>query len=162
MKDIISLKQILVAVIMTVAVFTANAQSSAEVEKVIKEIAGKYDGKDNVTCLTVAKGSGLEFVKMMFNKEFGRSFMKGVKSITIIEYSDAPQNTCQALHRDMDVFKSMLQEFDISAEKGFSDNDFIRCFASVSESGSISDFVVAMEEKDTKMLLYMSGTIKVE
>ena len=162
MKNIISLKHILVVVIMMATIYTANAQSSAEVEKAVKEIVSRYDGKDKVTCLTVAKGSGLDLVKAMFNKEFGRSFMKGVKSITMIEYSDASQETCAALRKEMDVFLYMLQEFDLSEEKNFSDNDFIRCFASVSEGDTLSDFVIAMEDKDTKVLMYMSGTIKVE
>ena len=162
MKNNIILKHILVAVIMIVAMFTANAQSSAEVEKAVNEIIGRYDGKDNVTCLTVTKGSGLNLVKAMLNQEFGRSFMKGVKSITLIEYTDASQETCIALRKDMDVFMSMLQEFDITEEKDFSDNDFIRCFASVSEGDILSDFVIAMEDKETKVLMYMAGTIKVD
>ena len=162
MKNNIILKQILFAVIMIVAMFTANAQSSAEVEKAVNEIIGRYDGKDNVTCLTVTKGSGLNLVKAMLNQEFGRSFMKGVRSITLIEYTDASQETCIALRKDMDVFMSMLQEFDITEEKDFSDNDFIRCFASVSEGDILSDFVIAMEDKETKVLMYMAGTIKVD
>ena len=162
MKNTIILKQILVAVIMTATMFSAVAQSSAEVEKAVNEIAGRYDGKDNVTCLTVTKGSGLNLVKAMFNQEFGRSFMKGVKSIILIEYSDASHETCTALRKDMDVFISMLQEFDLSEEKNFSDNDFIRCFASVSEGDTLSDFVIAMEDKETKVLMYMAGTIKVD
>ena len=98
MKNNIILKQILVAVIMIVAMFTANAQSSAEVEKAVNEIIGRYDGKDNVTCLTVTKGSGLNLVKAMLNEEFGRSFMKGVNSITLIEYTDASKTQVLKYH----------------------------------------------------------------
>ena len=43
-----------------------------------KEIVKKYDDNNGVSCVTVAKGSGLEMLKMVFNKEFGKEFMKGV------------------------------------------------------------------------------------
>ena len=61
------------------------AQQPASVEKAVKEIVKKYDDNNGVSCVTVAKGSGLEMLKMVFNKEFGKEFMKGVTSITIID-----------------------------------------------------------------------------
>lgn len=112
--------------------------------------------------MTVGKGSGLGMMKMMFNQEFGKDFMKGVTSITIIEYSEASADVCAALRKDLDAFVSLLQEFDVSEEKNFEDNDFIRCFASVADSATISDFVMALESKDSKMIMYMSGEIKIE
>ena len=101
-------------------------------------------------------------VKMMLKKEFGKDFMKGVTSITIIDYSDASEETCMALRKDLDAFMSILQEFDVSKEKQFADNDYIRCFASASESKVLSDFVIALENEESKMLMYMAGTIKIE
>ena len=114
--------------------------------------------------MTVAKGSGLELFKTMLKQEFGKTFIKGVTSITIIEYSDAPAETCKELHQDLDLFLSLLQEFDLSKEKDFSDNSFLRCFASESEAeeGTLSDFVAAIEDDKSKMLLYMAGQIKVD
>ena len=114
--------------------------------------------------MTVAKGSGLELFKTMLKQEFGKTFIKGVTSITIIEYSDAPVETCKELHQDLDLFLSLLQEFDLSKEKDFSDNSFLRCFASESdaEAGTLSDFVAAIEDDKSKMLLYMAGQIKVD
>ena len=140
------------------------AQQSSEVEKIVGEVVKKYDGKQGVTCMTVAKGSGLELFKTMLKQEFGKTFIKGVTSITIIEYSDAPAETCKELHQDLDLFLSLLQEFDLSKEKDFSDNSFLRCFASESEAeeGTLSDFVAAIEDDKSKMLLYMAGQIKVD
>lgn len=109
--------------------------------------------------MTVVKGGGLEMLKMMFNKEFGKEFMRGVTSITLIEYSDASEETCTTLHKDLDVFLSLLQEFDVSKEKQFADNDYIRCFASATESDTLSDFVIALENDESKMIMYMAGKI---
>lgn len=158
------MKRILLFCLSLCLAIVCSAQQSSEVEKIVNEVVKKYDGKQGVTCMTVAKGSGLELFKTMLKQEFGKTFIKGVTSITIIEYSDAPAETCKELHQDLDLFLSLLQEFDLSKEKDFSDNSFLRCFASESEAeeGTLSDFVAAIEDDKSKMLLYMAGKIKVD
>ena len=158
------MKRILLFCLSLCLAIVCSAQQSSEVEKIVNEVVKKYDGKQGVTCMTVAKGSGLELFKTMLKQEFGKTFIKGVTSITIIEYSDAPAETCKELHQDLDLFLSLLQEFDLSKEKDFSDNSFLRCFASESEAeaGTLSDFVAAIEDDKSKMLLYMAGQIKVD
>ena len=74
-----------------------------------------YKKYDDISCITVVKGSGLEMFKVMFNKEFGKDFMRGVTSITMIEYSDASEEICMGLRKDLDVFLSFLEEFDVSS-----------------------------------------------
>ena len=156
----------LIKIVLAALIFTSSvsvyAQQPANVESAVNVMVSKYDDIDGVSCMTVGKGSGLNMVKSMFNKQFGKSFMKGVTSITIIEYSDASEETCTALRNDMDIFLSLLKEFDISKEKQFSDNKFLRCFASEAESGTLTDFVIAIENDNSKMFMYMAGKIKVE
>ena len=48
--------------------------------------------------------------------------------MSIIEYSDASKETCMAIRKDLDTFTSLLKEFDLSGEKKFSNNSFVRCF----------------------------------
>ena len=139
-----------------------NVQQPTTVESTVNEIVRKYEESQGVNCMTVVKGKGLDMVKMMFNKEFGKEFMKGVTSITIIEYSEAPEETCMSLRKDLDAFLSLLQEFDISNEKQFADNDYIRCFVSASDSKTLSDFVIALENDESKMIMYMAGKIVIE
>lgn len=161
MKSLARFHIVLAALFMTTLI-DCYAQQPTSVDKTVKELIKKHEDNKGVTCMTVAKGSGLEMVKMMFNKEFGKEFMKGVTSITIIEYSEASEETCRILHKDLDGFLSLLQEFDISKEKQFADNDFIRCFASVSNDNTLSDFVIALENDKSKMVMYMAGKIVVE
>ena len=158
------MKKILLFCLSLCLAIVCSAQQSSEVEKIVSEVVKKYDGKPGITCITVAKGSGLELFKTMLKQEFGKTFIKGVTSITIIEYSDAASEICAELHKDLDLFLSLLQEFDLSKEKDFSDNSFLRCFASESEAeeGTLSDFVAAIEDDKSKMLLYMAGQIKVD
>ena len=81
-------------------------------------------------CTTLNKGFGLNMIKVMFNKQFGKEFMKGVTSVTIIDYSDAPQQTRMALRKELDAFTPLLQEYNLGKEKEFAQNDYMRSFAS--------------------------------
>lgn len=103
----------------TMAFSTATAQNSAKVESTFKEIIKKYEGTEGVECVSVVKGQGLDLIKAMLRKELGRSFMKGVTSINIVEYSEASEET-------------------------------------------LSDFVIAMEDGEMKMLICMAGEIRLE
>ena len=161
MRCSVKIQTIILALFVATAL-SCYAQPSANVEKTVKDIVTKYEGSAGVSCLTVVKGGGLEMLKMMLNKEFGKDFMKGVTSITLIEYSEASEETCLTLRKDLDAFLSILQEFDVSKEKQFADNDYIRCFASASESGLVSDFVIALENYISMMIMFMAGTIYVE
>ena len=161
MKNLKRIMMVLGA-LLTISIFNCVAQKSSDVQTTFDQILKKYEKIEGVTCMSVTKGSGLEMVKMMFNKEFGKDFMKGVTSISFIEYSDATEEICASLHKDLDAFVSLLEEVDLSKEKQFSDNKFLRCFASSSEANTISDFVVAIEDDDSKMLMYMAGKIKME
>ena len=68
----------------------------------------------------------------------------------------------QAWHTMLNEFLTLLQEFNVGKEKEFADNDYIRSFASVSDDGTFSDFVVAVEDKESKTIIHMAGEIKVE
>ncbi len=138
------------------------AQGTSPVEDMVNGIVKKYEETKGVECISVAKGSGLEMFKIMLKKKFSKGFMKGVTGITIIDYSDAPQEVCQSLRSDVNAFPTLLQEFNVGKEKEFADNDYIRNFASVSDAGTISDFVIAVENKESKTIIYMAGEIKVE
>ena len=152
----------LLSSLLLTAFINCYAQKPSDARDTMDQIIKKYDGKQGITTIKVAKGSGLELVKLMFNHEFGKDFMKGVTSITIIDYSSASEDVCIALRKDLDIFVSILEEFDLSDEKDYAGNEYIRCFASTMDSDTISDFVFAMEEGSSKMLMYMAGRIIVE
>ena len=138
------------------------AQDSLQVKDKVQAILKKYDSAKGVVCVTVEKGSGLGLVKTMFNKQFGKDFMKGVTSITIIEYSDASPETIQALRNDLDTFTSLLEEFNFNEKNKSANNDYVRCFATISkEDGTLSDFIFALEDEESKMFMYMAGVIRV-
>ena len=162
MKNFMKRMALLVALVM-MSMLSGYAQAPSAVEMEVNKIVKKYDNVKGVDCISVTKGSGLELFKMMLNKKFGKSFMKGVTGIVIIDYSDAAEETCMSLRKDLDVFLSLLQEFNVGKEKEFANNDYIRSFASVSsDTGTLSDFVIALENEESKTIMYMAGEIKVE
>ena len=152
----------LLSSLLLTAFINCYAQKPSDARDTMDQIVKKYDGKQGITAIKVAKGSGLELVKLMFNHEFGKDFMKGVTSITIIEYSDASPETIQALRNDLDTFTSLLEEFNLNSEKKSANNNYARCFATISkEDGTLSDFIFALEDEESKMFLYMAGVIRV-
>ena len=161
MKHLIKKILILVVLCMT-TIEVGHAQESSKVEAKVNELVKKYENVKGVDCMSVTKGLGLSMVKMMFNKQLGKQFMKGVTGITIIEYSDASQQTCMALRKELDEFLPLLQEFELGEQKESSENDYMRSFATPLDNNTISDFIVALETKDSKIIMYMSGKIKVK
>lgn len=161
MKHLIK-KITLIIALCAMTVMTGYAQASSKVEEKFNEFVKKYENTEGVSSMSVVKGRGLELVKMMFSKELGKNFMKGVTSITVIDYSNASQETCMSLRNDLDSFVSLLEEFNLNNEEVSTGNDYLKCFASSSDSNTISDFIFAMEDESSKTIMYMAGTIKVE
>lgn len=143
------------------AFVTAYAAEPTAVEIKVKEIVKKYDSEKGVSCWNFVKGRGLELIKMALNKEVGKEFMKGVTRITIIDYSDASEQTCQALRKEFEVFKTMLEEFKSKSEKQSAEKDNSVAYAAISDDQSISDFIFSSESTDSKMIMYMAGKIEV-
>lgn len=146
--------------VMTMVSASAQEQSAANVR--FGELAKRYKGVKGVICVTVTKGAGLGLFKAMLNQQFGKDFMKGVTGVTLIEYSGASEDVYAALRKELDTFSTLLKEFDISKEKQFANSGYAKCFAAASDSGTLSDFIVALESDKSKVMMYMSGEIKVE
>lgn len=142
--------------------FVGYAQEPSKVEAKVKEIVKQYENVKGVECFEFAKGSGLGIVKMAFNQQFGKDFMKGVRSITIINYSDASNEICQALHQELDAFSSLLEEIKPKEDKGSPNKGYSRSFAIISNGNTMSDFMIAIEDDESKMMMYMAGDIVVE
>lgn len=159
MKHLIKKILILVVLCMT-TIEVGHAQESSKVEAKVNELVKKYENVKGIDCMTVGKGIGLSMIKMMFNKQFGKQFMKGVTRITIVDYSDASQQTSLDLRKELDAFIPLLDEIKLGKEKEFADNDYIRSFATLLEDNTISDFIIALENKDSKIIMYMGGKIQ--
>ena len=153
---------VLLVAMLVMTIVAGYAQEPSKVEAKVKEIVKQYEDVKGVECFVFAKGSGLGIVKMAFTEQFGKDFMKGVRSITIINYSEASNEVCQALHQELDAFGSLLEEIKPKEDKDSSNKGYSRSFASISNGNTMSDFVIAIEDDESKMMMYMAGDIVVE
>ena len=156
-----SFRAILLALFAIISI-ASNAATTEQVDKAVKDIIATYKDSKGIETVSVAKGNGLEIVKMMLKKHFGKEFMRGVTSITVLSYGGATEAICNSIRKDLDTIATILEEFDVSGNKDFSQNDYMRCFAQRTEYRTLSDFVVALEKDQHKMVVYMAGEIKVE
>ena len=155
-------KMVLLVAMLVMTIVAGYAQEPSKVEVKVKDLVKRYENVKGVDCVVVAKGSGLGLVKMMFNEQFGKDFMKGVTSITIINYSEASNEVCQALRQEIETFGSLLKEIVPKEDKESSKQGYNRSFASISNGNTMSDFVIAIEDDESKMMMYMAGDIVVE
>ena len=155
-------KNLFFVILSLLTMLSTYAQKTSEVQIKVYELVKKYEEVKGVDCTLIEKGRGLGMVKMMFNKQFGKDFMKGVTSITIIDYTDASKEVSETLRKELNVFLSVLKEYNLNKKKEFAEHSYIRSFASSTDDGTISDFVVAIESQGSKMIMYMAGEIKVK
>lgn len=152
----------LLVVFCLITTLAGYAQTPSKVETKVINLVKKYENTAGVECMTVVRGGGLEMVKMMFNKQFGKEFMRGVRSITIIDYTEASATVCQSLRKEIDTFTSLLEEYDLEGSKEFAEHSYIRSFGTSSGENTLSDFMIALENSDSKVIMYMAGVIKLE
>lgn len=152
---------VLMLVCLTIG-WTSFADEPTKTDMAVMEMAKRYQNVEGVDSEIFVKGDGLELVKMMLRKEFGKEFMKGVTSIVIIDYGEASEATSAAIRKEMDAFTSLLEEFDLAGKKEISGDGYARGFARKTQAEKLSDFLFLMEDGDDKMVMYMGGDIIVE
>ena len=157
-------KNLLTFVLALVLLFISmpvSANQPIKVEDEIKKMAEEYEKIEGVDCMVLEPGGGLGLVKGMFKSKFGSAFMKGVTLMVIIEYSKASPEFRAKLIKKIDSFSGVLQE--LSPNKGEEQKgQYVKSYGSINGTTSISDFMILMEEGDTRMLLYMGGHLAID
>lgn len=172
------LQRLLLTVISLLIGWTCIADNNTAADKEMQKIAKKFENVKGVESMILAKGQGLELIKLALNKEFGKKFMKGVTSIVIIDYGEASEQTCLEIRKSLDAFTSLLEEIDIEELKKtdkkkapkddkdqkseYDEMRFARFFCKDIGESTLSDFVIAMEDQEDKMIMYMGGEIIME
>ena len=158
MKKILFRTTLLLALMF--ANLTASAQQPVKVEDTVKQIVEEYDKVKGVECLTMDGGIGLGMMKSMFKQKFGKEFMKDVTLIVLINYSNASNETAAALRKRLESFSTVLKEFKLDDSQN--KDSYMRCFATLNGQKSLSDFMVLVEEGDSRMYIYMGGNLSIE
>lgn len=137
------------------------AASQVKVEDSIIKMATEYENVSGVDCMMISQGEGLGLFKVLLNKQFGRKFMKDVTSVVIIDYSAASAEVVAELRAKVASFNGVLQEFDLGEDE-LAEGEYVKCLAKVLSDVVISDFLINMEDAESKMLLYMGGELNIE
>lgn len=146
--------------------WTISAAGPAKIEESVKAIAAEFENVTGVDCMVIQKGEGLALIKSMFNSQFGKKFMKGVTSMVIIEYTEASDEVGNAFRKKIDSFNGVLQELTLGEDES-EDGEYVRAYATIKEGGnkkesSISDFMILIEDNESKMFMYMGGEILID
>ena len=163
-----SMKHFIKSLVLLVAMtlFTGvglHAQEPVSVDGAMHKLVKKYDDTKGVDCIVLTKGLRLALVKSAMEDQLGKDSMKGVRSMTIIDYSSASAQVCQALHKDLEAVTSLLEELETSEDEK-SQKETKRCFAgSVNpKNGKVSNLLIIMEDGRDKMVVYMAGSLAVK
>lgn len=156
------IRRIILALACLLIGWTCFAQEPSVTEDLVRDMVGKYENVKGVESNIFVKGEGLELVKTMMKKEFGKEFMKGVTCIIIMEYSEAENDTCMSIRDDIGSFSAMLTEIDLKNGEIDKEGDYLRCFAHEISDGNLSDFLVLIEDEESKMMMYMGGALYLE
>lgn len=156
--DLQKIKKPLVVIATLLLCANCFASNSVKVDEAVMKIFHQYENTEGVDCMRIVQGEGLGLIKMMFNKEFGRKFMKGVNCIVIIDYGKASEQISAEIRSNMDSFTTLLEEIDLKGEE-FEEDEYARFFATIKDETHISDFVAIFEDPEDKMLIYMGGEI---
>lgn len=156
------IRRIILALACLLIGWTCFAQEPSVTEDLVRDMVGKYENVKGVESNIFVKGEGLELVKTMMKKEFGKEFMKGVTCIIIMEYSEADNGTCMSIHNDIDSFSARLEEIDLRKMEIDQEGNYLRCFGHKTSEGNLSDFLVIIEDEESKMMMYMGGALYLE
>lgn len=155
-RYIVIFATVLVAAFCVKSVYADNANRSGKED--VMAFVDKYKAVDGFDANTFVKGEGLGFLKSMLNKQFGKSFMKGVDIVTMIDYSKVPASVRDSIRYDYDRIFSKFNEVEIpdSTKK----EAYVRClFKRQNEGSDITDFITITEDKEAGVFFYMGGLI---
>ena len=156
------LKRIFVTLCMVIALSlsaVAQTQDSSSIRDKMKALAEKYDEVNGIESLVCVKGSGLEMMKLMFRKEMGKDFIKGVDMIIFINYADAPNDLAKTIRGEVEGMAKDLREEELP--KDMTDGKYMRNFFSLSnDEKEIHDMIILVEEGDSKSVVYFGGVMK--
>lgn len=128
----------------------------------VMSFLAKYKDVKGFSANTFVKGEGLGIVKAQMGREMGKTFMKGVTIISMVDYSEAAKEVCDSIHADYGKYFSKFLDVEIP-DSSKKDISYSRTFLMLEEDKSaITDFITIFEDKEAKVFLYMGGIIKSE
>ena len=106
--------------------------------------------------MVCTKGNGLEMIKLVLRKEFGKDFIKGVDMIIIIDYSKAEQQVAEVIRTQTESLSASYEQKELPEE--MTKGNYMRNFFKLNDSKEvITDMVVLVESAENKTVIYFGG-----
>ena len=134
----------------------AVAQSSDTGRELMTSMVDRYSQNKGVNGMVCTKGNGLEMIKLVLRKEFGKDFIKGVDVIIILDYSKAEQQVAEAIRTRTESLSASYEQKELPEE--LTKGNYMRNYFKLSDNKeTITDMVVLMENESTRTVIYFGG-----
>ena len=143
-------------VVMLWAWLGVAAQSADTGRELMTSMVDRYSEHKGVNGMVCTKGNGLEMIKLMLRKEFGKDFIKGVDVIIILDYSKADQQVTEAIRTQTESLSASYEQKELPEE--LTNGNYMRNFFKLSDNKeAITDMVVLMEGAENRTVIYFGG-----
>lgn len=134
----------------------AAAQPTSTGRELMTSMVEKYGEDKGVNGMVCTKGNGLEMIKLVLRKEFGKDFIKGVDMIIIIDYSKAEQQVAEVIRTQTESLSASYEQKELPEE--MTKGNYMRNFFKLNDSKEvITDMVVLVESAENKTVIYFGG-----
>lgn len=151
-----SKRGIMLLVMMLTLWLGAAAQPTSTGRELMTSMVEKYGEDKGVNGMVCTKGNGLEMIKLVLRKEFGKDFIKGVDMIIIIDYSKAEQQVAEVIRTQTESLSASYEQKELPEE--MTKGNYMRNFFKLNDSKEvITDMVVLVESAENKTVIYFGG-----
>lgn len=151
-----SKRGIMLLVMMLTLWLGAAAQPTSTGRELMTSMVEKYGEDKGVNGMVCTKGNGLEMIKLVLRKEFGKDFIKGVDMIIIIDYSKAEQQVAEVIRTQTESLSECYEQKELPEE--MTKGNYMRNFFKLNDSKEvITDMVVLVESAENKTVIYFGG-----
>lgn len=151
-----SKRGIMLLVMMLTLWLGAAAQPTSTGRELMTSMVEKYGEDKGVNGMVCTKGNGLEMIKLVLRKEFGKDFIKGVDMIIIIDYSKAEQQVAEVIRTQTESLSASYEQKELPEE--MTKGNYMRNFFKQNDSKEvITDMVVLVESAENKTVIYFGG-----
>lgn len=134
----------------------AAAQPASTGRELMTSMVEQYSQTEGVEGVVCTKGNGLEMIKLMLRKQFGKEFIKGVEEIVIIDYSKAEQQVAEVIRTQTESLSASYEQKELPEE--MTKGNYMRNFFKLNDSKQIiTDMVVLVESAENKTVIYFGG-----
>ncbi|MBR5845389.1 MAG: hypothetical protein IKY65_03935 [Rikenellaceae bacterium] len=151
-----SKRGIMLLVMMLTLWLGAAAQPTSTGRELMTSMVEKSGEDKGVNGMVCTKGNGLEMIKLVLRKEFGKDFIKGVDMIIIIDYSKAEQQVAEVIRTQTESLSASYEQKELPEE--MTKGNYMRNFFKLNDSKEvITDMVVLVESAENKTVIYFGG-----